>query len=285
MLSAGGPESPSPPPAELRVAICNIAHGRGATAGNWGGGGRAARTVRLREIAALLAERKPDVVVLNEVDFDSTWSGRVNQAAVIAREMNMPNRAEQRNVDVSLPFLRLAFGNAVLSRFPIRKARVVELPAYSTLEMLAAGRKKGLLCRLELPGGRELRLLAVHLEHRDEEVRVAAARVIERLRTAEKTPLLAAGDFNSSPRRYPQADLTADGRTALSLLLEGKGFGAAVKENPGPADFTFPSMAPVKAIDWVLAPAGWRLLEHTPLDSRLSDHRPVFVRVALPADR
>jgi endonuclease/exonuclease/phosphatase family metal-dependent hydrolase len=284
LISAGAVAEKGAAPAEIRLVVWNVAHGRGATAGNWGGGSRADKLARLRAVAALIAAQKPDAVVLNEVDFEASWSGRVNQAEVISREAKLSNRAEERNVDVTLPLLKFRFGNAVLSRFPITDARVVRFPGYSKLETFGAGRKKGLLCTLELPGGRRVRLLGVHLEHRSEEVRIAGARAIERARLASKTPMIAAGDFNSCPPGYPRASPDAEGRTALSLLLDGGGFVTSLKKSPGAPDMTFPSTSPDRAIDWVLAPAGWRILEHRPLDSKLSDHLPVFARVAVPAN-
>jgi endonuclease/exonuclease/phosphatase family metal-dependent hydrolase len=279
-------EAPAPderaPLSELRIAAWNIAHGRGLAPGNWTGETREVRLERLRSIACALKPQKPDVVILNEVDFDASWSGRVNAAEVIVREMGMHCHAEGRNVDISLPFFQLRFGNAILSRFPIREARVVDFPGYSGLETFLAGKKRGLLCTLECPGGRQLRVLAVHLDHRSEEVRVSSARAIERLRTESDTPLIAAGDFNSTPENYPLATRDRNGRTALSVLLDGDGFRTLLKPTPTAVDFTFPADRPHNAIDWVLVPPNWNVIEHDPLDLRLSDHRPVVARLAPP---
>lgn len=275
-------EQAARPLSQLRIGIWNMAHGRGLAGSNWSGGNREVRLERLRAIAGELKSRDLDVVVLNEVDFDSTWSDRVNQAQVIAREMGLANRAEQRNVDLALPFFKLRFGNVLLSRFPISDARVVGFPGYSGIETFLGGKKKGLLCTLDLPGKKKVRVLALHLEHRSEEVRISAARIIERVRTETDIPLIAAGDFNSTPREYPRATPDKSGQTAISLLLSAKGFKAAIKKSPSQSDFTFRSDAPRNAIDWVLAPPGWTILEHTPLDSRLSDHRPVIARLSVP---
>ena len=136
MLS-GSTGSVAAPAGEFSICIYNIAHGRGQAETNWAGD----RERRLAAIGQLIAERKPDVVVLNEVDFDASWSGRVNQAERISREVGTLNRAEGRNIDVSLPFFRLAFGNAVLSRYPIVEARKATFPGFSTLETLAGGKK------------------------------------------------------------------------------------------------------------------------------------------------
>ena len=99
---------------------------------------------------------------------------------------------DQKDTNAFLGFLAedvsFRFGNAVLSRFPITDAETVDFPAHSGFESFVAGKKRGLLCTLELPGKKPLRLLAVHLEHRSEAVRVSSARIIERARMAAKTP-------------------------------------------------------------------------------------------------
>jgi endonuclease/exonuclease/phosphatase family metal-dependent hydrolase len=273
------------PPTELRVAIWNIAHGRGLAETNWTGESREQRLERLRSIARALKSQQPDVVILNEVDFDASWSDRVNQAEVIALELGMANRVEGRNIDLSLPFLRLRFGNAILSRFPLSEAKALDFPSYSGLESFLAGKKRGLVCKLELPGKQHIRVLAVHLEHRSEAVRISSARIIERIRAESDLPLIAAGDFNSTPKSYPRATPGDGGQTAVSLLLEGKGFRAFIKATPTAADFTFRADEPTSAIDWVLAPVNWPIVEHKPLDSALSDHRPVVASLAIPASQ
>lgn len=278
-VGADAPPPPRPAPALLRIATCNIAHGRGLSDSNWAGRDGEAQLGRLRAIGRLLAEEKPDVVFLNEADFGSTWSRGVNQAEVVAREAGLPCRAEGRNIDVAIPFLAFRFGNAVLSRFPIVEARAVDYPALSRLEAAFAGKKRGLLCTLELAGGGRVRVLAVHLEHRSEDARSAAAEVIARLAADGGPPLVAAGDFNSTPAGYPNEQRDAAGLTALSRLLESGRFRAAVKPAPGPDDFTFSSDRPRMAIDWILVPPGWRIAGQRALDSQLSDHRAVVAEV------
>jgi endonuclease/exonuclease/phosphatase family metal-dependent hydrolase len=266
---------------ELRVCVFNIAHGRGLADSNWSGGNSRVRLERLKRIGQLLKSMKPDVVVLNEVDFASSWSDGVNQAEIIAGIVGLSYRAEERNIDVSIPFLQFRFGNAVLSRFPIVGAQVVSFPGFSALETFFAGKKKGLLCHLQLPGDKTVSLLAVHLEHRDESTCIASARLIEMLRVSGENPLFLAGDFNSTPSSYPNATPDSSGQTALDYLLAGKGFVTAIEKKPEEKIFTFRSDKPDRSIDWVLVPPDWKLLEHRPLDSKLSDHRPVFARIDL----
>ena len=113
----------------LRIACYNIAHGRGQSKTNWTGEGKTERRQRLDEIAQQIRSVDADIIVLNEVDFDSSWSFSVNQAQYLADAAGYPFRAEQRNLDFRLLAWKWRFGNAVLSRFPIRDAKILDLPS------------------------------------------------------------------------------------------------------------------------------------------------------------
>lgn len=273
-----------PPAAQLRIACYNIAHGRGLATSNWRMGSTESVLARLRQIAALLREQDLDIVVLNEVDFDSLWSGHVNQAEFIAREAGFPFRAEQRNIDMSLPFASLRFGNAILSRYPVRDARRVDYPSCKTWETILAGRKDGLLCTVAVSDALQLRVLAVHFDHRPEWVRVASAKVVDDLCKTSPLPFLAAGDFNSTRIGFPRATLDPEGRTAISWLLETGGYQTLPTEAPQPSDLTFPSVDARSVIDWILVPPSWTIRSRTVIDSNLSDHKLVVMEVSVPKD-
>lgn len=262
-------------PSQLRVGAYNIAHGRGTARSNFRGGDRAVRAARLKDIARLLREAELDLVVLNEVDFDSSWSGNVNQAEVIAHEAGFPYRLEQRNVDATLPLFRMRFGNALLSKFPITEVRPLVYPGFSWKETLLVGKKRGAVCTVELPWGRSVRILAVHLEHRNEPVRVASAEVIQRQRRWGGPPLIAAGDFNSTRLGFPHVNTDSSGRSAMSFLLEGGGFTTLPKDPPSRSQLTYSSTGPRSVIDWILVSKPWKLTSIDVLSSKLSDHRPV----------
>ena len=263
----------------IRVATFNIAHGRGATDDNWEQSG-GEKPKRIEEIARLIADTGADVVVLNEVDFCATWSGHQNQAEAIARSAGFPYRVEQRNLDFRLPYGSWKFGNAVLSKYPIVDALVVEFPPHRAWESWLAGHKRGVVCTLEHSPGRHVRVLAVHLEHRDEQACVAAADMIAELATSGDIPLIAAGDFNSSPTGFPQSAQTASGRNAMDVLADSGLFQARPEAPPGPGEMTFSSTDPTQVIDWILVPRGWEIVDYGAVDSQLSDHRPVVATIA-----
>ena len=231
----------------------------------------------------MLKEARLDVVVLNEVDFAAPWSHNVNQAAFVAREAGFPHRVEQCNYEIALPFCSVRWGNAVLSRYPIRQVSLVDYPVYSRWQALLAGKKRGVVCTIELPEGRRIRLLAVHLEHRSEPVRCRSAQMIERLRSASDLPLVCAGDFNSTHVGYPRAGRGPGGKTALTLLLEGGGFRTlpGPESGPAPEDLTFHAARPGVVIDWILVPPGWQIASKQVLPVDYSDHRPVIASVIM----
>ncbi len=283
----------------LRVLAWNIAHGRGTVESNWDGGDRDTRLRRLHDIARVILEQNADIVVLNEVDFDSTWSYGVNQAEILAREAGYPYRAEQVNIRLSLPFFHLEFGNALLSRHPITKARWIPYPALSSLENLFAGGKQGLLGSIHLPPtptavgtrspvgdapGSIISIVAVHLEHRSELVRTETAGALLEITSDLDTPVLFAGDFNSTRPGFPQSQRAPDGKTALQVLIENGRFQSQPHQEPGPDDFTFRVPHPGRVIDWILIPESWTFLTYEAPAVELSDHRPVLAEIQSPRE-
>lgn len=253
----------------LTVAAYNIAHARGLADTNWAGD----RDARLRDITALIMSWDADVVVLNEVDLDAAWSGRTNQARVLAERAGYAYRAEQCNYDLWLPGFRIRFGNAVLSRFAIVNAQPIDYPAVSGWESAAFGRKRGLVCTLDLGTGRRVRIVAVHWDTRDPAVRAGSADALATLAGDGGPPIIAAGDFNSS--------LLDDSASSAEVarLTEPGTFNWTADIPPGPAPASFPSASPTRLIDYILAQPPLRVTGFRVVDSRLSDHRPVVAEV------
>jgi endonuclease/exonuclease/phosphatase family metal-dependent hydrolase len=187
------------------------------------------------------------------------------------------------NIDLSLGPITHRYGNAVFSRYPISQVNQISFPGHSLWESVLLGKKSGLLCTIMLPDARQVRLMAVHLEHRQESNRLAAARKIEEIRKSSPAPLILAGDFNSTRLEYPHARPDPSGQTAISWLLES---GGAYKTLPsGPLkdeDLTFSSSRPMAIIDWILVPADWIIVGKRVIASALSDHRPVVMEVEMP---
>lgn len=260
------------PAGGLRIGAYNIAHGRGPGESNWSGGDSAARLDRLQRIGALLAEANLDVAVLNEVDFDSVWSGHRNQAEVTARAAGFPYWAEQRNVDVAVPFCSLRFGNVVMSKYPISDARLVEYPQGSGFLSLLGAPRNGMVCRIRTGADQSIRVLAVHLDPGKCDIRLGSVLPILGIQQEDAAPLFLAGDFNA-PR-----DLEANGKaTCVARLIETGRWSTLPNAAPAAAELTYPSDQPRSVIDWVLVPKPWTIVERRVVRTDLSDHLPVFV--------
>jgi endonuclease/exonuclease/phosphatase family metal-dependent hydrolase len=272
----------APPSANshIQVASYNIAHGRGLVNSNWDGGSHQDRMQRLDSIAELLRTIDADVVVLNEVDFDSSWSHSVNQAEYLANKAGYPYRIEQRNFDFRLLFWTWRFGNAVLSRYPITDATVIDLPGYSLWESALAGKKRSLNCEIDL-GEQSVRVIAAHLSHRSEPLRIRSAAMVAEIAADSSLPTIIAGDLNSTPPGFPQCVTDTNGNNAIQLLDSCQHFQRMPIDPPEDDSlYTYDSANPVSVIDWLLIPQDWQFTGYHVEQSELSDHRPIWATIA-----
>jgi endonuclease/exonuclease/phosphatase family metal-dependent hydrolase len=269
----------------LRVATFNIAHARGGEFGasNWTRASKEDLRSRLAKIAQQVSAAGVDVLVLNEVDFEASWSRSIDQAAEVARRAGLRYVVEQRNVDVTFPFRSFRFGNAILSRYPIAKARALHFPALSKREAVLAGNHDGVVAEVLTPIGR-VSVVAVHLEYRSEDARLQGARIVKKLVEESTHPCIAMGDFNSIPgfaRRHPEHVPSPE--NAVDLLLSSGVLSVSKAAVDWNRYVTFPSARPDRAIDWILSSSDLAQGVPTVFQSDLSDH--LMVAVQLSASR
>jgi len=274
-----GPVPPSTFAGRLRLGAYNIVHGRGMPPDRRFRVGKEGLLTRLNRIAQMLQDANLDLVVLNEVDFDSVRSHGLNQAEYLARAAGFPFWVEQLNVDMALPWARMRYGNALLSRYPILTARRTALVGHSAWETALIGKKQGLLCSIQLEEAHLIGVMAVHLEHRREDRRLQAAKIMDEVRLTSSLPLILAGDFNSTPLNYSHAPPDNQGQTALSWLLGRGAYQTWPTGPPRREDLTFPSHEPQTVIDWILIPRDWKIISKEVRGGRLSDHLAVVMEV------
>ncbi|MDM8523623.1 endonuclease/exonuclease/phosphatase family protein [Desulfococcaceae bacterium HSG8] len=262
---------------KLKVASYNIAHGRG---GKYGAKNRSHKTEKellehLDKIAEQIKNERPDMIVLNETDFSSAWSFNINQTEYIGKKCGYPYILEQKNIVVSFPFYRLCFGNAILSRYPIQNEKFIDFQPYSELEDIFAGNHDAFSCELELPSG-PVGIFGIHFEHRNEATRVRCAEILAEMCSEIKFPVIALGDFNSTPSGLPKSQASENGKNAMSFLFSEKEFVSYLEEKDA---YTFPSEKPDRLIDWII---GKRIREFSNskiIKSDLSDHLMVVTEV------
>jgi len=257
----------------LRVGGYNIAHARGGQLGasNWQNRSRKDLLQHLDSIASQIQKAQLDIVVLNEVDFSAAWSLDLNQAKHIATKAGYPYIVEQRNMDIALPFFKFKFGNAILSRHPIVKSEFLAFPAYAAWEDILAGNHDGVLSTIQTPMG-VTGIVAIHLEYRSEAIRVKAARKLVSVINRYDFPVIAIGDFNSTPLFLQGSQKNTSGINAVSFLLDQGGFQTAPNIANGLQQFSFPSQNPSILIDWVLEKGSLDITESNIVHSALSDH-------------
>lgn len=97
----------------FRLITWNIHKGIGGLDGRY----------NIHRVVRVLEQCHPDIVNLQEVDDDAPRSSHHRQVDVLAEALAMPHRAYQPNVKLR----RGAYGNAILSRFPLHTLKSLDL--------------------------------------------------------------------------------------------------------------------------------------------------------------
>ncbi|MBL9080051.1 MAG: endonuclease/exonuclease/phosphatase family protein [Planctomycetes bacterium] len=217
--------------------------------------------------AAVLAELRPDVVLLQEVAQNGRWYGGhgVRQVDVLGDALGMAHRSYF--VNVRFGPRRGEYGNAILAQSPIAVTENIDLtlPERKSRSVLHAE------VRLPLASGqsRTLHVFNLHLglgeaERREQLRRFLVFPTLQRIHAA--TPVLVAGDFN---------DVWG---TLGKRLLAPAGF-----VGPARPPRTFPAYAPVRALDSLYVRGDVEVVRlervRTALARAASDHLPLFAEL------
>jgi len=242
------PAAQAPPPT-FRVMTYNIHHGEGVD-------GR----LDIARIAALIRDERADLVALQEVDRGVERTGRRDLPAELASLTGMT--CLFRN---NYAFQGGEYGNAILSRFPVKRW------TNTLLRMLREGEQRGVLQAVVDAGGRDLAFLATHIDYRpdDAERLVNVEQFREVLAEYGRMPALFGGDFNDVPGSRTYA--------AMAAMFDD----VWVKAGDG-VGFTIPSREPNKRIDflWLSHGAPLRPIRAWVPRSEASDHLPVVAEFA-----
>ncbi len=243
LLTLSSTLAKSDEPVRVRVLTYNIHHAEGTDG-----------KLDLARISKIISSVQPDLVALQEIDFNTDRTGGVDQAAELARMTGL-HVAPGPNID----YQNGRYGTATLSRWKIVSHQNHQLPNFG-------GEQRGVLeTTIQVDDGRRLRFLGTHFDHRpDERERLASAEFVNELIGHIEGPALLAGDLNAVPD------------SATLNRLESS-WTNATAEKPLP---TIPSKEPSRQIDYVLyRPAtSWRVIEARVLEEPIaSDHRPLLV--------
>jgi endonuclease/exonuclease/phosphatase family metal-dependent hydrolase len=243
--SSGGSPARSVASDTIIVMAYNIHHGEGMDS-----------VVDLERIARMIADQRPHLVAIQEVDSATERTGRVDQTARLAELTGLEAAFGQ-----FMPYQGGGYGMAVLSRLPILAVDNLRLPDGDEP-------RTALAIRVRTPrAGLELRFIGIHF-YRTETERLAQAATLFELISGDNTPVILAGDFNSEP-----------GTAVIESLAQQ--FRVMDKADDA---LTFPSWAPEREIDFFMVrpDSRFEVLEHYLLDEPVvSDHRALIARIVI----
>jgi endonuclease/exonuclease/phosphatase family metal-dependent hydrolase len=208
-------EEPAPK-RPLRVLTYNIHHGEGTDG-----------KLDLERIAKVVADAKPDLVAVQEVDRKARRTGGVDQAAELAKLTKMHGKFG-RAIDLQGG----EYGQAVLSKHSIREFAVHELPNEADREQRIA-----VAAEIRLgDNGPTVLFVSTHLDHQKDDLRQKQATKLDELFGKAKGPVILAGDLNATPDSKPLAILAKNWKSAET----------------GEPLLTIPVGKPTRQIDFVL---------------------------------
>ncbi|MBC8089196.1 MAG: endonuclease/exonuclease/phosphatase family protein, partial [Phycisphaerae bacterium] len=169
------------------------------------------------------------------------------------------------------------YGVAILSRWPIISDTLFHLPVEppQTRSGGSMEPRGALRAIVASPKGR-LAVINTHLDPSgDDRWRQQEADSVVSLVTQTRRSVgmvIAGGDFNSTPESKVQVSLRAAGlRDSWNECASGDGL-------------TYPDSVPVKRIDYLFLTGGTRCSSAHVVDTRASDHRPLFLELSLRAE-
>lgn len=225
------------------------------------------RRYRPERVVRTVGHYSPDVVLLQEVDAEATRSNRDRQVERLGDALGLRHRVWFPNVELRRGG---AYGNAILSRFPIRHAHNHDLT-------IGTRKRRSVLhahVRVRVEGTSRVRTMHVfnmHLGLLENDRRRQLVRFLDShpfVHMHRRTPVVVAGDFND-----------VYGTLGERLLVPAgfRGLRAPIR--------TFPAYAPLRALDTIFVRGDLQLRRvqpgRTKLATRASDHLPLVCDLEL----
>lgn len=206
------------------------------------------------EVAELIRDQDPDVVLLSEVDRAWLLNGGQDQLVLLSRLLGMDAYFG--------PAADPVWGDAVLTSLPVSDVDAHPLPSHDAVTGAQA------LALTVAKDGQKYDVISTHVQpHQGAgDGSLAQAREIADFaadRVSDRRPVVIGGDFNLEP-----------GDDAWQALRRAGFNDALAKARPLP---TSPADDPQDQIDHVFVTPGVRAVRPAAVDSELSDHLPVVV--------
>ena len=223
------------------------------------------RKLDVGRVAAVIAQCKPDVVALQELDVCRARSGNVDQAHAIASRLGMTF-----HFNSAMNIAEEKYGDAILTNLPMRLVRSGGLPK----PRLRGLEPRGAVWVAVEADGCEVQVINTHLGLVPLEQRGQMACLLGRDWVGNpdcQRPAILLGDFNATTRY-------AVYRTAVQHLRDAQKLLGDKRVIP-----TFPSRYPVLRIDHMFLTEGLRVRDvyapAGPLAQSASDHLPLVADI------
>ena len=255
----------------------------------------------LNAIGKALADEKAQLVLLQEVDRDSSRTHGIDQFAPLIKAtksqcaVSAPyHRSEFVPMPLGDPLGRVDMHLGVLSHGPIKAARRYQLPLLDELWLRQAFNLKRAILSAEIPLAKHSRPLAVavtHLSafsHGDGTLAKQVAQLKAWIEARPKDqPWILAGDFNllptgDDPQRLPKPELYADAKNPISSLIGSykEAWSGGMLKSAAYTYLPFGASGPDRKIDYLFYGGPLALVEAKVLSDykALSDHLPLKAR-------
>jgi endonuclease/exonuclease/phosphatase family metal-dependent hydrolase len=207
-------------------------------------------------VAAVIAQCRPDIVALQELDVCRARTGVVDQAHGMGFHFHAAFQVREER-----------YGDAILTAAPMAVIKAAALPGSSSIRALEP--RGALWVDLQVEG-RRLQVLNTHLGLVPHEQRGQAAALVGPHwigGALRRDPMILLGDFNATPHASAY-------RTLAGSLKDARRMGRGVRVGA-----TFPSRFPLLPIDHVFVSDGIRVEAvqaiTAPLARSASDHLPL----------
>lgn len=240
----------------------------------------------------LIKNADASIVGLQEIDFGSSRSFEVNQLDSLALNGEYFSGYKSVNWDkkyVPFPywppsnhFGKMLSGQAVLSKYLIETDTTLILnPNLNAPTYYRAFYLDRLLQIIEINFlGTQVKIMNVHMEAFDRNTRLEQIEIVKREyeKYSSKQPVILMGDFNS---QIPELSDKVD---AIGHLMEAKWIASAIPFDQEPGGRTFPSMRPVRMIDYIFFNKNFLKCSKSKVlreAEQISDHLPVWAEFEL----
>lgn len=216
----------------------------------------------MEQIGDYIASESPDIVALQECDWDTRRKRAVHQNGVKFINVLAGRTGMFGIYGKSINYCDGYYGLGILSKYPIIRYERVLLPNDGKTEQ-----RSMLVADIELPGGNVVTFVNTHLEVKTAKMRMSQVEFIDEYLKDRPSQLFLAGDMNAIPESAEMALL----RESWQDLTD--------------RNFTYHSSKPEIKIDYIYAkPADKLLLLDTGVREQimLSDHFPIVSTILIP---